>query len=74
MSNRTFDTLRSIESIVLPLVTFLSGLAEIWGFPYGVQIAATLALCNALMGGLLEAARKIYRARKSEQDDFGMTD
>ena len=60
MSNRMFDTLRFLEAIIMPLVTFLTGLTEIWGFAYGMEITATLALCNALCGALIEAARKLY--------------
>lgn len=73
MSNRMFDTLRFLEAIIMPLVTFLTGLTEIWGFAYGMEITATLALCNALCGALIEAARKLYNDRL-ENDDFGMTD
>lgn len=60
MSNQTFDTLRTIEAIVVPLFTFLIALTDIWHVPYATEIAATIAAVNFAFGCILENLRKKY--------------
>lgn len=63
MSNKTFDTLRFIQSIILPIAAFISALTEIFGLPWGVEVAASLGALDILFGAIVEAARKAYNAR-----------
>lgn len=63
MSNKTFDTLRFIQSIILPIAAFISALTEIFGLPWGVEVAAALGALDILFGAVVEAARKSYHAR-----------
>lgn len=60
MENKTFDTLRTIQSIFVPLATFLIALTDIWKVPYAVQIAATIAGLNVMFGAIIENLRKKY--------------
>ena len=66
MSNKTFDLLRFIAELILPLSTFIAGLTEKWGFAYGFEIAGTLVVLDAFMGAVVIAARKVYK-KKIEQ-------
>lgn len=66
MSNKTFDLLRFIAELILPLSTFIAGLTEKWGFAYGFEIAGTLVVLDAFMGAVVIAARKVYK-KKQEQ-------
>lgn len=66
MSNKTFDFLRFIAELILPLSTFIAGLTEKWGFAYGYEIAGTLVVLDAFMGAVIIALRKIYN-KKNEQ-------
>lgn len=42
MTNKQYDTLKTIALILTPVLAFLASLVNIWGFPHGEQIVATL--------------------------------
>lgn len=57
MSNKTYDILKIVAIIVLPLVQFIyTGLAQIWGFGFGDQINATIQLIIGAINVILGAA------------------
>ena len=64
MSNKTFDIIRFIAELILPLSALISGLAETWGFAWGFEIAATLVLLDTFAGAFIGIARKIYNKGK----------
>lgn len=60
MSNRVYDVLKVIALICLPLAALVSALSDIWGFPYGVQIAATLTALDTFLGTILKISSDRY--------------
>ena len=57
MSNKTYDILKIVAIIVLPLIqTLYVGLAQIWGFGFGAQINATIQLIIGAINVILGAA------------------
>ena len=62
MSDKTYDMLKLIGLIAVPVITFLTAFINIWGdgIPYGPQIIATLAAIDALIGGIVAIAKNIY--------------
>jgi hypothetical protein len=64
MSNKTFDTLRLIEAVFVPLATFLIAMTDTWDVPHAAQLAATIAALNVCFGAIIEALRKIYNSSK----------
>lgn len=57
MSNKTYDILKIVAIIVLPLIqTLYVGLAQIWGFGFGEQINATIQLIIGAINVILGAA------------------
>ena len=57
MSNKTYDILKIVAIIVLPLIqTLYAGLAQIWGFGFGEQINATIQLIIGAINVILGAA------------------
>lgn len=62
MSNKVYDILKIIALICLPLAAFVSTLSEVWGFPYGVQIAATLTALDTFLGAILKVSSDKYNA------------
>ena len=66
MSNKVFDTLRFIQSLILPLAALISGLTEIFGFSWGVECAAALGVIDVFMGAFINEARKAYNKKQSE--------
>lgn len=63
MSNRTYDALKLIALLVLPIGTFLSQFFDIWGLPYGSQIQATFVALDVLCGALVTIAKAQYEKR-----------
>lgn len=64
MSNKTFDIIRFIAELILPLSALISGLSETWGFAWGIEVAATLVLLDTFAGAFIGIARKIYNKGK----------
>ena len=57
MSNKTYDILKIVAIIVLPLIqTLYVGLAQLWGFGSGEQINATIQLIIGALNVILGAA------------------
>lgn len=57
MSNKTYDILKIVAIIVLPLIqTLYVGLAQIWGFGFGEQINATIQLVIGAINVIIGAA------------------
>lgn len=61
MSNKTYDTLKWVVTIVLPaLGTLYFTLAGIWGLPYGEQIVGTIAAIDTCLGAVLMISNTQY--------------
>lgn len=61
MSNKTYDVLKWIASVVLPaLGTLYFALAGIWGLPYGEQIVGTITAADTFLGILLGISTAQY--------------
>lgn len=61
MSNDTYDSLKIIALLVLPLAELMSSLAGIWGIPYGHQIVATLVALDVFVGAIVKMSSDNYR-------------
>ena len=48
MTNKTYDTLKLIALLVLPIGTFVSTFFDIWGIQYGQQIQQTFIALDVL--------------------------
>lgn len=64
MSNKTYDTLKLIALIAVPVATFVSSVLKIWNVPYTTEITATLAAVDALLGALVVALKVQYSKRE----------
>ena len=63
MSNKTYDTLKMIALLVLPIGTFLSTFFNIWGIPYAEQIQQTFIAADVFCGALVTIAKASYDAK-----------
>lgn len=61
MTNKQYDTLKTIALIITPVLAFLASVVTIWGIPYGEQIVATLTALDTLIGAVVVIANKQYR-------------
>lgn len=60
MSNRTYDIIKLISLIAVPLVAFIGALCSIWNVPHSEQITATLTAIDTLLGALVVILAKEY--------------
>lgn len=61
ISNKTYDVIKWIVTIVLPaIITLYSALANIWDFPYAQQIIPTLAAIEVFLGVIMGVSTYNY--------------
>lgn len=68
-SERTYDVLKDTALYGLPaFAAAYSGLALIWGFPYGEQVVASAVVLNTLLGILIKISNKQYKESGAAYD------
>jgi len=60
LQNRTYDILKVIALIILPLSELVAALGSIWGWSYAAQITASLVAIDAFLGSILKISSDIY--------------
>ncbi len=60
MSNKTYDVLKVVALIILPLAALITSLSDIWGIPYGQQISQTLIAVDVFLGAILKRSSDKY--------------
>ena len=61
MTNKTYDVLKFIATIILPaLGTLYFALAQIWGFPYGEEIIGTITAIVTFLATILKVSSVQY--------------
>lgn len=65
VSNKTYDTIKLIALVAVPVLAFLASLVTIWDIPYGAQITATLTAIDTLLGALVIALKAFYDKKES---------
>lgn len=61
MSNKLFDTLRFLQTVLFPAIgTLYFALADIWGLPYAPQVVGTITALTAFLGAFVEYKRQTW--------------
>ena len=68
LSNKTYDTIKTIALFAAPILVFLSSLCSIWNIPYCKEVCASLAAVDTLLGALVIVAKKVYEKKQEEKD------
>lgn len=69
LSNRSYDILKFVVSVLLPgLATFYLGLDQLWNLPYEIQISGTITAASMLLGLFLRSTSKNYADQPVEYD------
>ena len=64
MSNKMYDILKWITTVVLPAIgTLYFALAGIWGFPYGEQIVGSITAVVTFLGIVLGISSAQYKKK-----------
>lgn len=67
MSNNTYDALKIIALLILPISEFIGSMASIWGWEQGSQIVATLVALDVLMGYIVKIASDRYHKEQNDE-------
>ena len=66
MTNKTYDILKFIATIIFPaLGTLYFALSQIWGLPYGQEIVGTIAALDTFIGVCLGISSDNYYKNKN---------
>lgn len=62
ISNKLYDVLKEFALVWIPaLGTLYFGLSEIWNFPHGPEVVATLTVIDTFLGAVLHISNKTYK-------------
>lgn len=64
ISNKAYDVIKFIATVIAPVVTFISALLMIWNIPYTEQITQTMTALTVLINGLVTVLKKNYDKKK----------
>lgn len=75
MNNNVYDILKWVAIIVLPaLSTLVSVVFQIWGIPYGTEIAQTITAVATFLGAVLMVSSVSYFKKKKDLLDTEATE
>ena len=57
MSNKAYDTLKTIALVATPVLAFMASVVSIWNIPCGAEITATLTAIDVLLGAIVVALK-----------------
>ena len=63
ITNKAYDTLKTIALIATPVLAFLASLCVIWDVPYCEALCATFTALDTLLGALVVALKVNYDKR-----------
>lgn len=66
MSNKTYDILKFIALLILPISEFIGSIATIWKLPFGPEITATLIAVDVLLGAIVKISADKYAGAADE--------
>ena len=69
LSNKTYDFIKALGLVAVPILTFLVAIVNIWNIPYGDQIVATLAAVDVLIGAFVSVAKNLYDRKEKNIED-----
>ena len=61
LNDRTYDILKIVALLVLPIGTFISTFLNIWGIGYAEQVQQTFVALDVLVGVLVTISNHIYK-------------
>lgn len=74
MSNKTYDLLKWITTVVIPAIGSLYfGLSRFWAVPCPTEILGTLTLVETFMATVLGISNATYKAEQSSKPTIGFS-
>ena len=64
MNNKTFNIVRTVGEIAVPVIACVTAICTIWNVPNCAEITATLTALDTLIGAIVMILRKRYNEGK----------
>ena len=64
LNNKTYDVIRLIGEIAVPVIAFIASLCTIWKVPHCAEITASLTALDTLIGAVVMILRAKYNKAK----------
>ena len=64
MNNSTFNLIRTVGEIAVPVIACLTAVCTIWQVPHCAEVTATLTALDTLIGAIVMILRKRYNEGK----------
>ena len=69
MSNKTYDRMKWFALVFLPAANvFIIAVGKIWGLPYYVEVAGTIAALGVFLGAILGISSQEYYKQQKEEE------
>ena len=69
LSNKTYDIIKLIALLILPLSELVAALGHIWGLPHAAEITATLVALDAFLGAIVKICSDAYKNCNGDGND-----
>ena len=66
MNNKTFNLVRTVGEIAVPVIACITAICTIWNVPHCAEVTATLTALDTLIGAIVMILRKDYNKRQTE--------
>ena len=66
MTNKTFNIIRLIGEIAVPVIACITAICTIWNVPHCAEVTATLTALDTLIGAVVMILRKNYNKRQTD--------
>lgn len=68
-NDKTYDTLKTIALLFVPISGFISSVVNIIGIPYADKVTAILTALDTCLGGIVVVAKKIHDGKMEEGEE-----
>lgn len=71
MTDKMYDTIKTIALLLVPVLTLATTLVNIWGIAHADLWAATFAALDVFVGAVVTVAKKLYDERHKDDGKAG---
>lgn len=71
MTDKMYDTIKTIALLLVPVLTLATTLVNIWGIAHADLWAATFAALDVFVGAVVTVAKKLYDERHKDEGKAG---
>ena len=68
MSDKMYDTIKTIALLLVPVLTLATTLVNIWGIAHADLWAATFAALDVFVGAVVTVAKQIYERKENHHE------